>query len=138
MNYRSSSNFRLCNVILSSYLSTIYFHVLEVPSNYSIGATYKATDDYISSIITNTTTSSNFQTTSKDPNVVPNTGISITSTQRSQTTMIETTIKPEATVETTEIGMSKPETTTIQRETLMLPACVCTCIIATHICPVLH
>ena len=125
-------------VIVCEYIYYQIHYVLEVPSNYYIGTTYKSTDDYISSIITNTTTSSNFQTTSKDPNVVPNTGISITSTQRSQTTMIETTIKPEATVETTEIGMSKPETTTIQQETSMLPACVCTCIIATHICPVLH
>ena len=70
--------------------------------------------------------------------MVPNTGILTNPTQRSQTTMIETTIKPEATVETTELGTSEPETTTIQHETSMLPACVCTCKIATQICPVLH
>ena len=64
---------------------------------------------------------------------MPNTGILTNPTQRSQTTIIETTIKPEATVETTEIGTSEPETTTIQHETSMLPACVCTCNIATHI-----
>ena len=40
---------------------------------------------------------------------------------------------PETTVETTGIGTSEPETTTIQQETSMLPACVCTCKIATHI-----
>ena len=44
-----------------------------------------------------------------------------------------TTSKPEITVETTEIGTSEPETTTIQQETSMLPACVCTCKIVTHI-----
>jgi hypothetical protein len=65
--------------------------------------------------------------------VVPNTGILTNATQRSQTTMIETSIKTEETVETTEIGTSEPETTTIQHETSVLPACVCTCKIATHI-----
>ena len=64
---------------------------------------------------------------------MPNTGILTNPTQRPQTTMIETTIKPEATVETTERGTSGPETTTIQHETSILPACVCTCKIATHI-----
>ena len=47
--------------------------------------------------------------------------------------MIENTIKPETTVETTEIGTSEPETTTIQQKTSMLPACVCICKILTHI-----
>ena len=67
------------------------FYILEVPSNYSIGTTYKATDEYISSIITNTPTSSNSQTTSQDPDVVPNTGSSTIARQRSQTPIIETT-----------------------------------------------
>ena len=75
----------------------------------------------------NTTTSSNFQPISEDHDAVPNTGISTTPTPRSQTTIIETTVKPETTVETTEICMSEPETTTIQQETSMLPACVFTC-----------
>ena len=87
----------------------------------------------ISSIIANTPTSSNFQTTSQDSEVVPDIEMSSIATQRSHTTIIETTIKPEATVETTEIGTSEPETTTIQHETSMLFACVCTCKIATHI-----
>jgi hypothetical protein len=42
-------------------------------------------------------------------------------TSRSQTTIIVTTIKPETTVETTKIGTSEPEATTIQQETSMLP-----------------
>jgi len=79
-------------------------YVLEVPGNYSNLTTYNTTDEYSS----------------------------ITA-QRSQTTIIVTTIKPETTVETTEIGTSEPETTTIQQETSMLPACVCTCKIVTHI-----
>ena len=98
-----------------------------VPRNYFIGTTYIATDDYISSIIANKTTSSNFQPTSQDRDLVLDTGISTTSTPRSQTTIIETTAKPETTVETTEMCMSEPETTTIQQETSMLPAYVCTC-----------
>ena len=65
--------------------------------------------------------------------MVPNTGNLTNPTQRSQTTMIETRFQPEATVEKTEIGTSEPETTKIQHETSMLPACVCTCKIATHI-----
>jgi len=64
---------------------------------------------------------------------VPNTGISTLATQRPQTTIIETTFIPETTVETTEIGTSETETTTIQQETSVLPACACTCRIATHI-----
>jgi hypothetical protein len=63
---------------------------------------------------------------------VPDTEISTIATQRSHTTIIETSIKPGATVETTEIGTSEPETTTIQQETSMLPARVCTCKIGTH------
>ena len=39
----------------------------------------------------------------------------------------------EATVVTTEIDMSQPETTAIHQETSMLPACVCTCKIVTYI-----
>ena len=46
---------------------------------------------------------------------------------------IATNIKPETTVVTTEIDRSQPETTTFQQETSMLPACVCTCKILTHI-----
>ena len=64
--------------------------------------------------------------------MVPITGISKIATQRPQTTIIETPIKPETTVETTEIGTSEPQTTTIQQETLMLPACVCRCKIVTY------
>ena len=85
----------------------------------------------ISSIIANTT-SSNFQTTSQDLDVVPITGISTITKERSQPTAIETTIKRETTVETTEIGTSEPETTTTQQETSMLPKCVCTCKIVTY------
>ena len=65
------------------------------------------------------------------PDVVPDTEISTIATQRSHTTIIETTIKPETTVETPEIGTSEPETTTIQQETSMLPARICTCKIGT-------
>jgi hypothetical protein len=79
-------------------------YVLEVAANYSNLSPYNTTNEY-SSI----------------------------TTQRSQTTIIVTTIKPETTVETTKIGTSEPETTTIQQETSMLPACVCTCKIVTHI-----
>jgi len=53
-------------------------YVLEVPGNYSNLTTYNTTDEYSS----------------------------ITA-QRSQTTIIVTTIKPETTVETTEIGTSE-------------------------------
>jgi hypothetical protein len=86
----------------------------------------------VSLIIANTPTSSNFQTTSQDPDVVPDAEISTIATQRSHTTIIETTIKPETTVETTEIGTSEPETTTIQQETSMLPTRICACKISTH------
>ena len=72
-------------------------YVLEVPSNYSIGTTYNVTAEHkISSIIANTTTLTNFQTTWHDPDVMPNTGISSITTQRSQTSIIESAIKPEA------------------------------------------
>jgi hypothetical protein len=109
-------------------------YVLEVPSNYSIGTTYNVTAEHkISSIIANTTTLTNFQTTWHDPDVMPNTGISSITTQRSQTSIIESAIKPEATVETTELCTSEPERTTIQQETSMLPACICTCKIVTYI-----
>ena len=67
--------------------------------------------------------------------MVPSTEISAITTQRSQTTTIETTIKSETTVtvETKEIGTSEQETTAIQQEASMLPACVCTCKIVTNI-----
>ena len=82
----------------------LIFYVLEVAGNYSNLTPYNTTNEY-SSI----------------------------TTQRSQTTIIVTTIKRESTVETTKIGTSEQETTTIQQETSMLPACVCTCKIVTHI-----
>ena len=82
----------------------LIFYALEVAENYSNLTPYNATNEY-SSI----------------------------TTPRSQTTIIVTTIKPETTVETTKIGTSEPETTTIRQETSMLPACVCTCKIVTYI-----
>ena len=82
----------------------LIFYVLKVAANYSNLSPYNTTNEY-SSI----------------------------TTPRSQTTIIVTTIKPETTVETTKIGTSEPETTTIRQETSMLPACVCTCKIVTHI-----
>ena len=77
---------------------------LEVAANYSNLSPYNTTNKYLS-----------------------------ITTQRSHTTSIVTTIKPETTIETAKTGTSEPETTTIQQETSMLPACVCMCKIVTHI-----
>ena len=77
---------------------------LEVAANYSNLSPYNTTNEYLS-----------------------------ITTQRSHTTSRVTTIKPETTIETAKTGTSEPETTTIQQETSMLPACVCMCKIVTHI-----